>query len=375
MAIKAASTTIIDDDGVLRGSSDGVIVSHADPAYALVETVVNFEKEVFGGSIAGYTSGGYVASTPYETAIERFPFQIDGATATDIGNLNVGVSGHASHSSQTHGFASGGSPPSNPHSEIQKFPFSQLSGTATDIGDLSPDAPWSGASIQSSSNAYIAGGASPPGASEISTIWRFPFQSTVRVDDIGDLAVINRRNTGISSPTHGYSLGGDNPAAPFANDVERFPFSIPQATAVDIGNLPQGSYYAAGHASSERGFRSGGRRPTAPTAPALNYTITHFPFAVNTYSHNIPNQFTINPQPIISSPYTDTSYTGGIAYQGGHSSTTHGYTSGGLYGNPPFPTSNKFTTIYKFSFSNLASEASDVGDLNSKRSLHGGHQV
>ena len=79
----------------------------------------------------GYTSGG--ASAPVVNVIDRFLFATE-ADATDHGDLYAGVSASAGCSSTTHGY-NYGSQDSGYENQIQKFAYAS-NVTGTDVGNL-----------------------------------------------------------------------------------------------------------------------------------------------------------------------------------------------------------------------------------------------
>ena len=100
---------------------------------------------VFPGTQFGYVCGGYMGKSPddtsgpsvhYGTAIQKFSLTTDG-NATNVADL-IGVTHSlASASSQTYGYAAGGSEgaPSAVTNRIQKYSFT-TDANATDVGDL-----------------------------------------------------------------------------------------------------------------------------------------------------------------------------------------------------------------------------------------------
>ena len=81
----------------------------------------------------GYSMGGQTEPPGVSDHIDKFAFATDG-NSTDVGNLTVARSRGAGVSSTTHGYALGGTAPSNSN-VIDKFAFAS-DGNATDVGDL-----------------------------------------------------------------------------------------------------------------------------------------------------------------------------------------------------------------------------------------------
>lgn len=299
------------------------------------------EAYSFGGTVSGYTSGGWSTSPPIQTTvntIDKFSFSTD-ANATDVGDLtSVARYGLAGQSSTTHGYAtagrdltSGASPTYGlPFNIIEKFPFS-VDSNATDVGDLT-QARFIAAGNNSQTNGYTSGGQTP---SVLNTIDKFPFAVDANATDVGDLIAVNSFIASQSSETNGY-VSGDYL---LSNVIQKFPFST-DANATDVGDLTQGRYDSAGQSSVNSGYTSGGASP-----PSLN-TIDKFPFASDANATDVGD---------LTQPRR-----GGA----GQSSTSNGYTSGGDFQN----------TIDKFSFSTDAS-ATDVGDLTLNRRNPAGQQV
>ena len=199
----------------------------------------------------GYASGGGGASptTTFYTTVDKFPFGSD-TNATDVGDLTVARSSTGGQSSPTHGYTSGGrifnygpfAPSVEYKNEIDKFPFSVDAANATDVGDLSSTE--SGMGQSSTTHGYHTGGATPPYTNLID---KFPFSSDANATDIGDLTQKRFAGSGQSSTTHGYTSGGAAP--PYSsphNIIDKFPFSS-DTNATDVGDLTESFYANAGH--------------------------------------------------------------------------------------------------------------------------------
>ena len=85
----------------------------------------------FGGTVSGYSSGGYTSSII--NIIDKFSFSSDG-NASDVGDLTVSRQQAGGQSSSTHGYTSGGNTGSVSN-VIDKFSFT-TDGNATDVGDI-----------------------------------------------------------------------------------------------------------------------------------------------------------------------------------------------------------------------------------------------
>lgn len=152
----------------------------------------------------GFISGGFTGAPNYWcTRIDKFPFSSD-TNSTDAGDLYAFKDKHAGHSSDTHGYATGGNggpqTPYVPYAKniIQKFSFTS-GATGTDIGDLGTH-PYDGQGTSSTSYGYTQGGredpaATPnlkPGAANLQLIQKFPFSSDTNSSCVGDLTVLSR---------------------------------------------------------------------------------------------------------------------------------------------------------------------------------------
>ena len=190
--------------------------------------------------------------------------------------------------------------------------------------------------------------------------------------------------------THGYLLGGNQSAPTGLDHIQKWS-TVSDANATDVANLTYGrSYGPAGQRSMDYGYLAGGNNPGGIYAD-----IDKFPFASDTNSTDIGN-LTIarggsSGHGSGTYVYTCTGYdgSGGSGYTdridkfptasdagaadvanaieaesrgGSHSSTTHGYKSGGTGGSAPWYRNH----IHKFTFASDAN-ATDVGDLSAAR--------
>ena len=198
----------------------------------------------------GYASSGGGASptTTFYTTVDKFPFGSD-TNATDVGDLTVARSSTGGQSSPTHAYTSGGrifiyhpyAPNVEYKNDIDKFPFSVEAANATDVGDLTSAEMGMGQS--STTHGYHTGGATSPYNNIID---KFPFSSDANATDIGDLTVKRFHGTGQSSTTHGYTSGGSFP--PYSatrNIIDKFPFTS-DTNATDVGDLTEGLYALTG---------------------------------------------------------------------------------------------------------------------------------
>ena len=231
---------------------------------------------VGGGQVSdesGYHSGGSPGAL---NVIQKFPFAVD-SNASDVGDLTVGRSSCSGQSSSTHGYTSGGSdesPSPDRRNEIDKFPFA-VDTNASDVGDVASEIQQM-AGASSTSHGYMMGGYDPAGVRGV--MRKFPFAVDTGTTDVADLATGRRLLAGQSSLTHGYASGGLSP--PFRNQIEKFPFATDE-TAVDHGDLTESKHSLSGQSSTENGYASGGFTPGSVN------TIDKFSFASNANATDI----------------------------------------------------------------------------------------
>jgi len=334
MAYQSSSNTVISD--ARSGSFANVTIQNAG------SLTVDF-AHTFQGTVAGYASGGFIPGVgDYTNIIDKFSFAVD-TNATDVGDLVEPRGVHAGHSSSSHGYVSGGFPPTS--DMIQKFPFA-VDSNASDVGNLT-EAKNNVTGQSSAVSGYTSGGNPGP----VNTIQKFSFAVDTNATDVGDLTQGRYGGTGQSSITHGYTSGGSlGPGQPETNVIDKFPFAT-DTNATDVGDLTQARQRGAGQSSTTHGYASGGQIPSPNTPPFVN-TIDKFPFATDTNATDIAD---------LSQARTNLS---GV----GQSSVTHGYTAGG---ETPGPANSN--VIDKFPFS-TDTNATDVGDLTVARNRMTGQQ-
>ena len=309
------------------------------------EPTVAAPSYTFQGSTSGYASGAYVGPL-YSNVIDKFPFSSDG-NATDVGDLTVARGGAAGQSSSDNGYTSGGwAPPGS--NVIDKFAFSS-DGNATDVGDLTVIRTLS-AGQSSSTHGYTSGGAWPL----VNVIDKFTFSSDGNATDVGDLTTVAFAVSGQSSTASGYTSGGTY-SQPGIGDLEqnvidKFPFSS-DANATDVGDLTNTRTSTAGQSSSDNGYVSGGTNFNNNSSQGYLNIIDKFPFSSDANATDVGD------------------LTSAVKQQGGQSSTTNGYASGGT-----IPLTPNVNVIEKFPFSSDAN-ATDVGDLTVARNQAAGQQV
>ena len=287
---------------------------------------IHVHNDSFQGEIAGFSAGGHNSSTTL-TSIDRFSFLSDD-NATTHGDLTASryqCSG-ASSKSNNYGYAAGGTPNGG---TIDKFRFSSVS-SSKDVGDLQQNKR-AAAGISSSTDGYTAGGFVPP---ESNTVEKFSFSSDANSQTAATLTFQRYGPAGTNDTTHGYCSGGYADAVPEQNIIDRFSFASGGA-ASDVGDLTSvGRYNCAGVSSTTYGYTIGGYRQAAPGG--TEDIIDRFQFAASSTATDVGD---------VAAPKDAMT---------GHSSTTHGYVSGG---------SSVVNTIQKFSFASGTQDAGDVGDL------------
>ena len=212
------------------------------------------------GSAYGFVGGGYgYPPSPYiKNDMDRFPFAISSGSASTIGTMTVYALGRSSSMSPTEGFAAGGFPPYSSYSHINvidKFPLSASPVTSTDVGDLQIRLGRSGGH-SSETHGYNTGGAQPF-PSGTNYIQKYPFSAPGNAADVADLYTSTFAHSSSSSTTHGYCAGGDYSPYPSRRIISKFPFAADD-NGTFVGNLVQYFYYTCGgEQSTTHGYASG----------------------------------------------------------------------------------------------------------------------
>jgi hypothetical protein len=291
----------------------------------------------FQGSSFGYASGGSA------NIIDKFPFSSD-TNATDVGDLTVAVADGSESSSSEHGYVAGGLLGSTNYTgTIQRFSFLS-DGNASDIGSLINGVYSQNEGQSSGTHGYASGGRPP---NSVDFIEKYEFASSTNGIDVGELSVPRTQAAGQSSTSHGYVSGGHNRQTNTTlSSTEKFSFSS-DSSGSSIGNLTSTSTHAGGVSSSKNGYTTSGR---LTSSGSNKDTIDKFPFSSDTNA-------------------TDVAELAGTPRRGhaGHSSTTHGYISGGA-------TNAAISSIRKFEYANEATN-SEIGFLTSSTSSLQGHQI
>ena len=197
--------------------------------------------------------------------------------------------------------------------------------------------------FQGTNSGYTSGGFSSP--TIFNTIDKFRFAINNNSLDVGDLTQARYLAAGQSSSVSGYTSGGYAPPATPVNIIDKFGFAQ-NSNATDVGDLNAVRFGSAGQSSNTSGYTSGGFG--APPFTSVN-TVYKFPFAIDLNSSSVGT------------------LTQSRTYFSSQSSSTHGYSSGGRT-TTSSPTN--VNTIDKFPFASDGT-ATDVGDLTSVLALTG----
>ena len=256
-------------------------------------------------------------------------------------------------------------------------------------------------SLQGQQYGYMMGG--PGNGEDQCLIDRFSLTSQTNAVAVGTMltGTYGTNSSGSSSETHGYSAGHVSYAGPqvFSNVIQKVSFAVAEADSTDVANLTvartaaggataineQYGYCVAGHHTIPSSINTIDKYPFASdsdatdvgdvTEPLLYYTggsnsLTHG-YRAGGYV-NLPNNAgseVIDKWPFASD--TNASDVGNLlavySHVGaGFSSTTHGYTYGGL-----FNYDNNVDHIEKYSFA-TDGNSTDVGDMSLARYMAGG---
>jgi len=207
------------------------------------------------------------------------------------------------------------------------------------------------ACARSVSHGYTMGGEPVPITNRIT---KFAFASTADGTDVADMINTSGSNSSNSSGTYGYVSGGSTflPTLNVLNIIQKFSVTA-DINATDVGDLTVPKLLQTSANSTTHGYACGGGSAVDPSLSTFD-VIENFPFATDVDATDIAN-------------LTIDRYGGG-----GHSSLTHGYTSGGNhYQTPGFPAGSYSDVIDKFLFATGA-DSTDVGNLHTANSNMGG---
>jgi len=228
---------------------------------------------------------------------------------------------------------------------IDKFPFAS-DANATDVGDLL-EFRFSQAGQSSLTHGYTSGGQSP---TIRNTISKHSFPSDGNATDVGDLTQARSSGAGTYSSTHGYTHGGQNPAPTGRNEIDKFPFAV-DGNATDVGDLTRSISNTSGSSSTTHGYRVGGGLPMVDEIEKYSFTSDGDATDVGDMQHGPPNTH---------------------RQASGNQSSTHGYTSSGMFGSGSSSPAGVYkTNIGSFPFAS-DTNGTKVGDLITGRRLTGG---
>jgi hypothetical protein len=205
-----------------------------------------------GSSTHGYTASGYWHNNGGEiNVIDKFSFSA-GGNAVDVGNL-TGVKSYpfATSDKSTYAYVHGGQPYMN---IIERFSLT-ADGNAVDVGDLTQTKSWA-AAASTQSYGYAAGGTT---GSNSNVIERYQMQASANGVDVGDLALTGGHGSaGVTSDTHGYFIRVAT-ANPAGQDIQKYALSS-SANASFVGDSPvANARYKSGASSTTHGYLAGGQ--------------------------------------------------------------------------------------------------------------------
>ena len=211
------------------------------------------------GTLFGYSAKA--GSAPGESpaykndVVEKYSFTTD-ANATTVGNQTVdytGGFGVVGYQSDTYGYACGGAsyPPTSNTNRIEKFSFAS-DGDGVDSGADLTRSLHGGQGHSSETHGFVSGGSGPQ-----NTIDKYTYDTSTNATDHGDLSGSRYNSAGLGSETHGYQCGhstGDN-------TIDKFSFAS-NTTASNVGNMTGSSKHGTGHMTVSQGYCVWGR-PTS----------------------------------------------------------------------------------------------------------------
>lgn len=186
---------------------------------------------LFNYAVGGLTGGGSI------NVIEKYP-TANANNATDVGDITDSRYAVAGGSSSTHGYRAGGlNPGTQATNIIDKWPFA-TDENATDVGDVTQQRGLA-AAASSTDHGYVAGGFHwiPP-SGRYNIIDKYAFASDGNASDVGDLTGTDHNNSGGSSSTHGFRLGGSAGTPTGSTDIEKFAFAS-DGNATDVADLTE----------------------------------------------------------------------------------------------------------------------------------------
>ena len=168
--------------------------------------------------------------------------------AVKFGQLHTERTSHGACSSSTRGIFLGG----NPDNDATEYYTLASSGNGIDFGNLTSTGRRYTSSFSSSTRGFSAGGKDDPAVTNEIDYCEIAQLNTWL--DFGDLTVAALYWSGLSSPTRGFTLVADDPAAQTINMVTM----ASKGNAIDFGNQSKTGGYQAAAANSVRGLWAGG---------------------------------------------------------------------------------------------------------------------
>ena len=205
----------------------------------------------FTGSTYGFVAGGNIPGAGEINVIQKFPFATQ-TNSTDHGDLSVLRAWNSGASSSTDGYSSGGAGAVNA-SNIDKFSFAS-NVTATNHGDF-PTA-WGIHNGQHGGHSSETHGFTSGGGTDYKTITKYSFSTINSVVDHGDLISGQKDYGGMSSPTHGYTSGGYAGPPGVISRIDKFAYAT-ASTVSAHGDLSGPWRYGSNCSSETDGFICG----------------------------------------------------------------------------------------------------------------------
>ena len=172
--------------------------------------------------------------------------------AVNFGSLHTERTSHGACSSSTRGIFLGG----NPDNDATEYYTLASGGNGIDFGNLTSTGRRYTSSFSSSTRGFSAGGKDDPAVTNEIDYCEIAQLNTWL--DFGDLTVAALYWSGLSSPTRGFCLVADDPAAQTINMVTM----ASKGDAIDFGNQSKTGGYQAAAANSVRGLWAGGYSST-----------------------------------------------------------------------------------------------------------------
>lgn len=335
---KATHIVYIESDGLYF---NGKITGTGSPGIFIDSTVAS--------NSSGLTTGDFqFDSSQIAFGSNSLFAKADGSGIVFSGTIGATLDSVASNPLST-GFSSGGYVgPSNPGltSRIDKFPFAISGDTVTSVGDLAT-ATHSAAPASSTTHGFNMGGQDTLQIPTTARIDKFPFSiNEGTAVEIGNLSQQRSDASGHSGSTHAFATGGKFYTPIFSN-VDKFPYAQTSGTLTSVANLNSAKSDNCGFSDQvgSQGFSAGGQ-PIVPTA--ISTVIDKFPFAIS------------------SGTVTDTG--GDLSDTRGSFSAVHdtvnAFAAGGSTPVPGGPPATR-TTILKFPFAISSGTSTSVGSIGS----------